>query len=36
MMRDTEHSASRGGATVQLRDQVKEALVARIESGPWE
>ena len=35
MMRDTEHSASRGGATVQLRDQVKEALVARIESGEW-
>jgi GntR family transcriptional regulator len=35
MMRDTEHPGSRGGATVQLRDQVKEALVARIESGEW-
>jgi len=35
MAQDAEPAGSRGGAAVQLRDQVKEALVARIESGEW-
>ncbi len=35
MMRETEHLSARGGTALQLRDQVKEALIARIDSGEW-
>ena len=35
MEHEAEHAVSRGGAPVQLRDQVKDALISRIESGEW-
>jgi GntR family transcriptional regulator len=35
MTHGTGQVGSRGGATLQLRDQVKEELIGRIESGEW-